>query len=57
MTFLSVFGLGSIGAVLAGVLLAAGRTSLLFLLLAGSLALSGLSALISRDGRRTGDRG
>jgi len=57
MTFLSVFGLGSIGAVLAGVLLAAGRTSLLFLLLAGSLALSGLSALGSRNGQRTGDRG
>ena len=44
MTFLCVFGLGSIGAVVAGALLASGRTTVLFGVLAISLGLSGLSA-------------
>ncbi|TLZ66135.1 MAG: MFS transporter [Methanobacteriota archaeon] len=57
MTFLSVFGLGSIGAVLAGVLLATGRTAVLFLLLAASLVVSGLFALKSRESGRTAGRG
>lgn len=41
MTFLSVFGIGSVGAVLAGYLLSRDATELLFLLLAGFLAISG----------------
>ena len=42
MTFLSVFGLGSIGAVLAGYLLSRNESGLLFLILAAVLGLSGL---------------
>lgn len=57
MTFLSVFGVGSVGAVLAGALLAAGEQELLFLLLAGSLAMSGVSALRSEKQRRMRGRG
>jgi MFS family permease len=49
MTFLSVFGLGSIGAVLAGYLLGTGRHGLLFAALAGTLALSGVCALFAGD--------
>lgn len=45
LTFLSVFGLGAFGAAAAGWLMARGDTSLLFLLLAASLALSGGAAL------------
>jgi len=41
LTFLSVFGLGSIGAGTAGVLMSQGESSLLFLLLGASLAVSG----------------
>ncbi len=56
MTFLSVFGLGSIGAVIAGALLAAGMNAALFVLLAISLGVSGLSAWMA--GNRThGARG
>ncbi len=44
MTFLSVFGLGSVGAVLAGYLLSRDAPDVLFLLLAASLALSGMFA-------------
>ncbi len=57
MTFLSVFGIGSVGAILAGALLARGDQDLLFLLLAGSLAVSGVSALRSEKVRRTRGRG
>jgi len=57
MTFLSVFGVGSIGAVLAGALLAAGAPGLLFVLLAGSLAASGVSALRVEPVRRMAGRG
>jgi len=42
VTFLSVFGVGSIGAVLAGYLLSRNEPGLLFLILAAFLALSGL---------------
>lgn len=42
MTFLSVFGLGSVGAVLAGVLLREGQVTILFAVLAGCLGLSGV---------------
>jgi MFS family permease len=45
LTFLSVFGLGSVGAAAAGWLMSRGDSSLLFLLLAVSLALSGSVAL------------
>lgn len=45
LTFLSVFGLGSVGATAAGWLMARGESSLLFLLLAISLAVSGSVAL------------
>jgi MFS family permease len=45
LTFLSVFGLGSLGAAAAGWLMARGDSSFLFLLLGGSLALSGGVAL------------
>lgn len=41
LAFLSVFGLGSIGAATAGVLMNQGESSLLFLLLGASLAVSG----------------
>lgn len=43
-TFLSVFGIGSIGAALAGYLVDQGEAPLLFALLAGSLATSGVLA-------------
>jgi len=43
-TFLSVFGIGSVGAVIAGALLAANQRAALFLILAACLVLSGLSA-------------
>jgi len=54
MTFLGVFGLGSIGAVMAGALLAANLPAALFLLLAGSLGMSGVCALASEKSRRGG---
>lgn len=41
LTFLSVFGLGSIGAATAGLLIARGESSVLFVLLGASLAVSG----------------
>lgn len=44
LTFLSVFGLGSIGAATAGWLMARDEAGLLFLLLGGSLAVSGFVA-------------
>jgi MFS family permease len=43
-SFLSVFGLGSIGAVLAGWLIGRGQASLLFVALGAALAASGLAA-------------
>jgi predicted MFS family arabinose efflux permease len=52
-TFLSVFGIGSVGAVIAGALLAADQRAALFLVLAACLALSGLSAILSENRRRT----
>jgi MFS family permease len=45
LTFLSVFGLGSVGAAAAGWLMDRGDSSLLFVLLAASLAVSGGMAL------------
>ncbi len=54
MTFLGVFGLGSIGAVMAGAMLAANLPAALFLLLAGSLGMSGVCALASEKSRRGG---
>jgi MFS family permease len=44
LTFLSVFGLGSIGAATAGILIARGESGLLFVLLGASLAVSGTVA-------------
>jgi MFS family permease len=53
-TFLSVFGVGSIGAALAGYLLSRSEGALLFALLAGSLASSGVFAYAAgRAGRAT----
>ena len=52
-TFLSVFGIGSVGAVIAGALLAANQRAALFLVLAACLALSGLCARLSENRRRT----
>jgi len=52
-TFLSVFGIGSGGAVIAGALLASNQSAALFLVLAGCLALSGLCAWLSENRRRT----
>jgi predicted MFS family arabinose efflux permease len=55
MTFLSVFGLGSIGAALAGYLLQEGWASRLFGILAAFLGASGLCAYAA--GRRRSPRG
>lgn len=60
MTFLSVFGLGSSGAVLAGVLVQRGDTALLFAILGGLLAMSGACGLAARRavrGTQQGDGG
>ncbi|MGI0149619.1 MAG: MFS transporter [Thermoplasmata archaeon] len=53
LTFLSVFGLGSIGAAIAGWLMNRGESSLMFLLLGASLAVSGGVALGVRSLRTT----
>jgi len=53
ITFLSVFGVGSLGAVVAGAMLGRGEQGPLFLLLAGSLGLSGGAALLSEKRRRS----
>ena len=50
-TFLSVFGIGSIGAALAGRLVAQNQTAILFALLAGCLTISGTLALGIRRAR------
>jgi MFS family permease len=53
-SFLSVFGLGSIGAILAGWLIDRGQASLLFLVLGAALAASGLAAYGVGVSGRTG---
>jgi MFS family permease len=53
-SFLSVFGFGSIGAVLAGWLIDRGQASLLFLVLGAALAASGLAAYGVGAGRTGG---
>ena len=55
LTFVCVFGIGSLGAVLAGVLLDRGDTTSLFVALAGCLALSATSALAVVRVRRKHD--
>jgi len=53
LTFLSVFGFGSIGAATAGILIARGESSLLFGLLGASLAVSGIVAYgVGLSGRK-----
>jgi MFS family permease len=53
-SFLSVFGLGSVGAILAGWLIDQGRASHLFLVLGAALAASGLAAYGVGASGRTG---
>ena len=53
MAFLSVFGFGSLGAVLSGVLLGAGAVAVLFIVLGAALGMSGVCAgLAGRRPRR-----
>jgi MFS family permease len=49
MTFLSVFGLGSTGAVLAGFMLQGSAATVLFPVLGAALAVSGLCGLVARN--------
>jgi 3-hydroxyisobutyrate dehydrogenase-like beta-hydroxyacid dehydrogenase len=53
MTFLSVFGLGSVGAALAGFLLQQGFETALFGILAAFLVASGVSAYVAERVRKT----
>ena len=55
LTFLSVFGLGSVGAALAGILLQSSQAGLLFTILAGSLAMSGAFGLLAGRASRKND--
>ncbi len=52
MTFVSVFGLGSMGAVLAGLLLSRGASAPLFVILGASLATSGAFVYVAGRGIR-----